>query len=164
MVNTVSIFWLQLLVSVFVVSLVTVWYVWPYLKRLPRNSALVVLLFVHVPRYVGMVLLVPGMIDPALPRAFLASAAYGDLLAAALSLTSIFALRSHWRFAVPMVWAANAWGFADLLNGVRGVLQLNVPSFDLSTVWYIYTFYAPLVIVSHLLIFWTLIRRRSSTT
>jgi hypothetical protein len=111
-----------------------------------------------------MVLLVPGMIDPALPRAFLASAAYGDLLAAALSLTSIFALRSQWRFAVPMVWAANAWGFADLLNGVRGVLQLNVPSFDLSTVWYIYTFYAPLVIVSHLLIFWTLIRRRSSTT
>lgn len=52
-------------------------------------------------------------------------------------------------------------GFADLLNGVRGVLQLNVPSYNLSTFWYVYTFYAPLVIVSHLMIFWTLIKSKS---
>ena len=51
-------------------------------------------------------------------------------------------------------------GFIDLLNGLRGVLQLNVPSFNLGTFWYIYTFYAPLVIVSHLMIFWILIKPR----
>ncbi|MGA7809610.1 hypothetical protein [Bradyrhizobium sp.] len=156
--NSVTIFWLQLLTSVFVFSIVTAWYVWPYLTKLPRDSALVPLLFVHVPRYVGMTLLVPGMIDPKLPPEFLFSAAYGDLLEAALALASIFALRSNWRFAVALVWVSNIWGFADLLNGVRGVLQLNVPNFNLSTIWYIYTFYAPLVIVSHLMIFWILIR------
>src|SRR5439155_737740 len=75
---------------------------------------------------------------------------------------SIFALRSNWRFALPVVWVANTWGFVDLLNGVRGVLQLNVPSFNLATLWYVYTFYAPLVVVSHLTIFWILIKRRSS--
>ena len=159
--NGVAIFWMQILTSVFVFSLVAVWYVWPALTKLSRNSALIPLLFVHVFRYVGMALLVTGMVDPKLPREFLSSAAYGDLLAAALALASIFALRSNWRFAILLVWVANTWGFVDLLNGIRGVLQLNVPSFNLGTFWYVYTFYAPLVIVSHLMIFWILIRSRS---
>ena len=150
-----------LLLSLGVCAIVVAWYVWPYLTKLSRNSALIPLLFVHVPRYVGMTLLVTYMIDPKLPREFLSSGAYGDLLEAALALASIFALRSNWRIAVPLVWVANTWGFVDLLNGVRGVLQLNVPSFNLATVWYIYTFYAPLVIVSHLMIFWILIKSKS---
>jgi hypothetical protein len=158
--NSVTIFWFQLVSSVFVVSLVTAWYVWPALTKLSRNSALIALLFVHVFRYVGMTELVTGMIDPKLPGEFVSSAAYGDLLEAALALVSIFALRSNWRFAIPLVWVANTWGFVDLLNGVRGVLQLNVPSFNLSTLWYIYTFYAPVVLVSHLMIFWVLIKSK----
>jgi len=129
--NSVTIFWMQLITSVFVFGIVAVWYVWPYLTKLSRNSALTLLLFVHVPRYVGMTLLVAGMVDPKLPTEFLSSAAYGDLLEAALALASIFAPRSNWRVAVPLVWVTNTWGFADLLNGVRGVLQLNVPSFNL---------------------------------
>ncbi|HEY4961222.1 MAG TPA: hypothetical protein VII29_10220 [Terriglobales bacterium] len=159
--DNVTIFWMQILASVFVFGIVAVLYVWPYLTKLSRNSALIPLLFVHVFRYVGMTLLVAGMIDPKLPREFLSSAAYGDLLAAALALASIFALRSNWRFAVPLVWVANTWGFADLLNALRSVLQVNLPSFNLGTIWYIYTFYGPLVVVSHLMIFWILIKSRS---
>ncbi|SPM40191.1 hypothetical protein MNAB215_2387, partial [Mycobacterium numidiamassiliense] len=159
--DNVTIFWMQLLISCVVCAIIAKWYVWPYLTKLSRNSALAPLLFVHVFRYVGMTLLVTGMIDPKLPREFLSAAAYGDLLAAALALASIFALRSNWRVAVPLVWLANTWGFVDLLNGIRGVLQLNVPSFNLSTAWYIYTFYAPVVIASHLMIFWILVKSRS---
>ena len=159
--NSVAIFWLQLLTSLVVFGLVAAWYVWPYLTRLPRHSALIPLLFVHVPRYVGMTMLVTGMVDPQLPVEFRSSAAYGDLLEAALALVSIFALRSNWRFAITLVWITNTWGFLDLLNGMRGVLQLNVPSFDLATLWYVYTFYAPLVVVAHLMIYWILIKSRS---
>jgi hypothetical protein len=107
-----------------------------------------------------MTLLVTGMVDPKLPTEFLSGAAYGDLLEAALAFASIFALRGNWRVAIPLVWVANTWGFVDLLNGVRGVLQLNVPSFNLATLWYVYTFYAPLVLVSHLLIFLVLIKSK----
>ena len=159
--NSVTIFWIQLLTSGFVFGIVAVWYVWPVLTKISRNSALVILLFVHVFRYVGMTLLVTGMVDPKLPREFLSSAAYGDLLEAALALASICVLRSNWRVAVPLVWVANTWGFLDLLNGVRGVLQLNVPSFNLATFWYVYTFYAPLVIVSHVMIFGILLKSKS---
>jgi hypothetical protein len=159
--DSTQIFWMQLLASLGVFGLIAVWYVWPLLTRLSRNCALIPLLFVHVLRYVGMTLLVSGMVDPRLPRAFRVSAAYGDLLEAALALTSIFALRGKWRIAIPLVWVANTWGFLDLLNGVRGVLELNVPSFHLATLWYVYTFYAPVVVVSHLMIFWILIKSRA---
>lgn len=155
-----GIFWLQIACSVAVCVILTKWYVWPSFTALSRNSALVALLFVHVFRYVGMTVLVTSMIDPQLPREFLFNVAYGDLIAAALSLASIVALRSSWRVALPLVWAANTWGFADLVNGVRSLVQLDVPSFDLSTIWYVYTFYAPVVLVSHVLIFWILIKPR----
>ena len=159
--DSTQIFWMQLVTSVVVFGIVAVWYVWPYLTKLSRNSALIPLLFVHVLRYVGMTLLVAGMVDPKLPREVLSSGAYGDLLEAALALASIYALRSNWRIAVPLVWVANTWGFLDALNVLRTVLQVNLPSFNLGTTWYIYTFYAPLVVVSHLMIFWILIKSRS---
>ena len=159
--DNVTIFWMQLLTSVFVFAIVAAWYVWPALTKLSRHSALIPLLFVQVPRYVGMTLLVSDMVDPKLPREFLSSGAYGDLLEAGLAFASIFALRSNWRVAIPLVWVANTRGFVDLLNGVRGVLQVNVPSFNLATFWYVYTFYAPLVIVSHVMIFGILLKSRS---
>lgn len=156
--NNVTIFWLQILTSAVVFGIFAGWYVWPSLTKFSRNTALIPLLSVHVFRYVGMTLLVTDMVDPKLPRDFIFSAAYGDLFEAALALASIFALRGNWRFSIPLVWMTNTWGFLDLLNGLRSVLQLNVPSFDLATFWYIYTFYAPLVLVSHLMIFWILVK------
>ena len=45
--DNVTIFWMQILTSVFVFGIVAVWYVWPYLTKLSRNSALIALLFVH---------------------------------------------------------------------------------------------------------------------
>lgn len=159
--DSTSIFWLQILVSLGVFSLIAVWYVWPWLTTLPRSSALTPLLWVHVFRFVGMALLVKGMVDPRLSHDFLSSAAYGDLLAAGLSLASIFALRISWRGAIPLVWVANTWGFLDLLNGLRGVIASDVPQFQLASFWFIYIFYAPLVIVSHILIFVVLLKSRS---
>ena len=82
-------------------------------------------------------------------------------MAAALALVSIVALRGKWSFAAPLVWVANTWGFVDALNGGRSLVQLSVPSFNLGTFWYLFTFYGPLVIVSHLMIFWVLIKSKS---
>src|SRR3954466_8392432 len=162
--NNVSIFCMQLTASVFVLTAIAVWYVWPALTKLPLKSALTILLFAHVPRYVGMTLLVPGMVDPKLPSAFLSGAAYGDLLEAGLALACIFSLRSNWRVAIPLVWLTNTWGFVDLVNGVRGLLQINLPSFNIATFWYIYTFYAPVVLISHLLVFLVLVKAKSWRT
>jgi len=108
-----------------------------------------------------MTLLVPGMVDSKLPSAFLSGAGYGDLLEAGLALVSIFFLRSNWCLAIPLVWVTNTWGFVDLLIGVRGLLQINLPIYDLGTFWFIYIFYAPVVLVTHLLIFLVLVKAKS---
>ena len=156
------IFWLQLVASVCVFSIIAAWYVGPSLPKHSFHSVLIGLLWVHVPRYLGMTLLVKGMIDPQLPGEFATRAAYGDFLAAAMALVSIFALHRNWRFAIPLVWVANTFGFADLLIGIRGVVSFDVPSFNLQTLWYVYVFYAPLVLVSHTLIFMVLTKPRKS--
>lgn len=125
---------MQTLMSVCIVSLLVMWYVWPALLKLSRNDAFIPLLWVHVFRYVGMTILVKGMIDPKIPEEFLSHGAYGDLLAAGLALVSIFALRGNWRLAIPLVWVANVFGIADLLNGLRGILSFNFPVFNLDTI------------------------------
>ena len=91
--NNVSIFWMQLTASVVALTVISVWYVWPALTKVPLKSALTILLFAHVPRYVGMTLAVPGVVDSRLPSSFLSGAAYGDLIEAGLALACIFLLR-----------------------------------------------------------------------
>ena len=66
--NLTQIFWMQILTSVFVFGIGAAWYVWPPLTRLSRNSALIPLLYVQVPRYVGKTLFIPYMVDPKVPR------------------------------------------------------------------------------------------------
>ena len=160
-IDSSTIFWFQILTSVFVFGIVTAWYVWPLLTKRSRDYCLTTLLWVHVFRYVGTTELVVYMIDQTLPAEFRSSAAYGDLLEVTLAFISIFALRSKWRVAIFLVWVTNTWGFLDLLNGLRGVVQLNVPTFNLGSLWYIYVFYAPPVLISHLLIFWILFKSKS---
>ena len=159
--NSDAIFWLQLAAGLVVFSLMALWYVWPRLIRLPLSSALAPLHWVQVFRYVGMTLLVKGMIDPRLPHSLLKDGAYGDLVAGALAFASILALRFKWRFALALVWVANLWGFLDVLNVVRSVITKNVPSYHLESIWFIYTFYAPLVVVSAVMIFVVLAKSRS---
>jgi hypothetical protein len=159
--DNVSIFWLQIGVSLGVFSLVMVWYVWPRLAELPLNSALTPLCWVQVFRFVGMALLVKGFVDPRLNHDDLVLTAYGDLIAAALFLVSIVALRINWRGAIPLVWVANTWGFVDLLNAVRSAITSTLPHYHLASFWWVYILFAPMVIVSHIAIYRALFKSRS---
>lgn len=156
-----AIFWLQIVVSVGVFTLITVWYVWPRLITQELGSALAPLLWVNVFRFVGMALLVDGMVDPKLSYDSLAVSAYGDLLAAALALAAIFALRGHWQYAIPLVWVANVWGFLDLLNTLRSIISTNLGSYQLESFWWVFILLAPLVIISEVGIFVMLIKAKA---
>lgn len=156
-----AIFWLQIVVSVGVFTLITVWYVWPRLVTQELNSALAPLLWVNVFRFVGMALLVDGMIDPRLSHGSQAVSAYGDLLAAVLALAAIYALRSNWRNAIPLVWVANVWGFVDLLNTLRSIISTNLGSYHLESFWWVFILLAPLVIISEVGIFILLIKAKA---
>ena len=60
-------------------------FVWPQLRNMERNRALVFLTAPHMfLRFIGLSLLVPGVVSPLLPPAFAFSTAYGDFVAGGL--------------------------------------------------------------------------------
>src|SRR5262249_154280 len=74
-------------------GIVTRRYIRPQLRLRPRSEALRPLLILHSFRFLGLAFLVPGVVSPDLPRAFATSAAFGDIVAAALALLSLLSLQ-----------------------------------------------------------------------
>src|SRR5260370_21321568 len=68
----------------------------------------------HIFRFIGLAILVPGVVSPDLPPAFAHSAAYGDIVAAILALLSLLLLPSA--AGVAVAWLFSLCGSADLLN------------------------------------------------
>src|SRR5262245_40272973 len=80
------------LISFVAFGLVTELYIWPRLRILERDDALLPLVVPHTFRFIGLSFLVPGVVSPSLPSAFAVPAAYGDLVAAILAVVATLAL------------------------------------------------------------------------
>ena len=76
--DVLLIFALSALMSLVSSAVIARLYVWPWLQAKSRNQALVSLVAPHMfLRFIGLSLLVPGVVSPALPAAFAVPAAYG---------------------------------------------------------------------------------------
>ena len=139
-------------------SLIAAWYGIPYLRTLSRAAALIPLLLIHTFRTFGLTFLVPQVLGGSLPAAFAVPAAFGDLLAAILAFFSLLALRRRWPFALLLVWIFNLEGSFDLLTATFQGVRLQFPDYQVGPLWFIPTLYVPLLLVSHALIFWLLLR------
>ena len=155
--NTLAIFGLQFVLSLMVYTLIAKWYVTPWLEAKPINQALILLIFPHALRHVGLTFFVPGVVAQPLPNFFANTVAYGDLVSGLLAILSLIALRGGWSLALPLVWLFNIVGTADLLNALRQAEA--VP--DLGATWYIPTFWVPVLLVTHVMILARLLRRGS---
>ena len=153
--DMVAVFGLQVFLSVVVCSLLAKWFLVPWLKEKTQRESLFWLTLPHTTRHVGMVFLVPGVVAPSLPHGFAVSAAYGDLAAGVLALLVLIVLRSRWAGALALVWFFNVVGTVDLLNALRHAQA--VP--HLGAAWYIPTFWVPVLLVSHFMIFCRLFRK-----
>lgn len=153
--DTLAIFGLQFVLSLIVYALIAKWFVTPWLAGKPINQALILLIFPHALRHVGLTFFVPGVVAEPLPSFFANTAAYGDLISGLLALLALVALRGGWGLALPLVWLFSIVGTADLLNALRQADA--VP--DLGATWYIPTFWVPILIVTHVMIFARLLRR-----
>ncbi len=149
-----AIFVLQFVLSVTLFSLVTKWVVAPWFAKQSQQTALFWLTLPHAFRYIGMVFLVPGVVAQPLPDYFAIPAAYGDLAASVLAILALVLLRTGWKGTMGVVWLFNVVGTADLLNALRHVEVVS----DFGSVWYIPTFFVPLLLVSHFMIFARLLK------
>jgi len=152
--TTQAIFVLQFALSVTMFSLVTRWVVAPWLATQSHQDALFWLTLPHAFRYIGMVFLVPGVVAQPLPDYFAIPAAYGDLAASVLAILALVLLRIGWKGTMGVVWLFNVVGTVDLLNALRHVEVVS----DFGSVWYIPTFFVPLLLVSHFMIFTRLLK------
>src|SRR5215475_15548903 len=85
-------FFMSIALSFIAWGMVAARYIWPELGLRQRAEALRPLLILHSFRFIGLAFLVPGVVSPDLPSSFARSAAYGDIIAAALALLSVLLL------------------------------------------------------------------------
>jgi hypothetical protein len=100
--------------------------------------------------------LVPGVVSPELPAAWANPAAYGDLVAALLALLALAGLKS--RPGLALVWVFNLWGAADLLYTFYQGNAVGLDPGHLGAGYFIVTVLVPLLLVTHALVFWLLLR------
>jgi hypothetical protein len=157
-------FGVQFTLSLLVFGLLAKWYVWPFLCVRPFTQALLMLLSPFLLRYLGLMSLVPGVVDLAVTRStFAFYQAYGDLLAFLLALAAFVLVRSRNSRALAIVWIFNVFGSLEFLHSVlRGSLAGTGGS--LGAFWYVPVCYVPLGLVVHYLIFLLLVKRSSEYT
>ena len=146
--------------SLLVFVLLGKWYVWPFLSARPFAQALLILLVPFLPRYLGLMSLVPGVVDPAVTQsAFAFYQAYGDFVAFLLAVGAFALVRAGAAHALAVVWVFNVFGTLEFIHSVvRG--SLAGTGGGLGAFWYIPVCYVPLGLVAHSLIF-LLLRKRS---
>lgn len=140
-------------------GLVFAQYIWPALRSRARADALRPLLVLHTFRFLGLAFLVPGVVSSDLPRAFAASAAFGDIVAAMLALLTLGFLRTG--TGVLFAWIFNVWGSVDLLNAFYRANATGLAPGQLGAAYFIPTLIVPLLLITHVLMFRVLLQPQS---
>jgi hypothetical protein len=128
-------------------GIVTARYIWPELRVRTRAAALQPLLILHSFRFIGLAVLVPGIVSPDLPPAFAHAAAYGDIIAAILALLSLVLLPST--VGVIGAWIFSLWGSADLLNAFYQANHAGLLAGQLGAAFFLPTLVVPLLLITH---------------
>jgi hypothetical protein len=156
-----AVFGLSILMSFVASGLVTRLFIWPRLRVMARDDALLPLVVPHTFRFIGLSFLVPGVVSPDLPSAFAAPAAYGDIVATLLAIAAVLALVRRAPLAIVLVWLFNVWGASDLLFAFyQGAFTVQLDARLLGAAFFIPTVVVPAALITHGLIFWLLIRSR----
>jgi hypothetical protein len=154
-----AVFGLSILMSFVASGLVTRLFIWPRLGVMARDDALLPLVVPHTFRFIGLSFLMPGVVSPALPSAFAAPAAYGDLVATVLAIAASLALFRRAPLAVVLVWLFNVWGASDFLFAYyQGLVTVQLDARMLGAAFFIPTVFVPAALITHGLIFWLLVR------
>jgi hypothetical protein len=140
-------------------------YVWPKLKAMDRFDAQRAIATLHSFRFFGLVFILPGVVGSGLPVGFATFAAYGDFATGALAMLALSTARIRplfWSFIV----AFNLVGAIDILVDYYHAIQVGLPAMpgQLGATYAIPIIYVPLLMITHAVAFYLLLRRASSRT
>src|SRR6266851_2737872 len=157
------IFLLQLVLGYVACLLCFSAYVFPRLKRMDRVDAQRAIATLHSFRFFGLVFILPGIVGPNLPAGFATFAAYADFATGVLAMLALFTVRIRplfWFFVV----AFNLVGAADLILNYYHAIQVGLPAVagELGATYAIPIIYVPLLMITHFVAFYLLVRPRPS--
>lgn len=159
--NALALFGVSALMSLVSSAVIATLYVWPRLRIMNRNQALIPLVAPHMFfRFLGLSFLVPGVVAPSLQASFAIPAACGDFAAGILAIIATILLAKQASWAIAAVWVFNVWGTADFLFAVYQGLHVRIDPGALGADFFILTAIVPPLLVTHFLIFRLLFRSK----
>jgi hypothetical protein len=140
-------------------------YILPRLKAMSRINAQCAIASLHSFRFFGLVFILPGVVGNNLPAGFAQLAAYGDLATGLLAILALATMRMRPPFW-PLVVGFNLVGTIDLFVGYYHGVLLGLParSGELGAAYAIVIIYVPLLMITHFIAFYLLLRRQPLPT
>src|SRR5882757_3092406 len=134
-------------------------YVLPWLSSMDRVAAQRAIATLHSFRFFGLVFIVPGVVSPNLPAGFAVFAAYGDFATGVLAILALLTVRIRPLFWLLVV-AFNLVGIADLILDYYHAIQADLPAMagQLGATYAIPIIYVPLLMITHIVAFYFLVR------
>ncbi|TAF99300.1 MAG: hypothetical protein EAZ43_16060 [Betaproteobacteria bacterium] len=121
------------------------------------------ILLLHAMRHLGLLFLAPGVTLPGLPPQFAYPAALGDLLSAVLAMIALFVLRASPTKAIPWLWLFSIVGTIDFISSITLANIFGAAPY-LSAAYWIPSFWVPMLITGHVILWVQLFRLRSSSS
>jgi hypothetical protein len=134
-------------------------YIWPRLTAMSHFEAQRAVATLHSFRFFGLVFILPGVVGPNLPGGFATFAAYGDFATGVLALLALLTVRIRplfWLFVV----AFNFVGVVELVFDYYHAIQVGLPAAagELGAAYAIPIIYVPLLMITHVVAFYLLVR------
>ena len=153
---------IQLCSAVTIYSLIATIYVWPRLKTLELEDALIPLFFVLSFRYIGLVFFLPEILHNELPPIWAIPVGLGDMATAVLSVIVILLLRARNPISLRLAWFVAVIGTFDFLYaylvGIPMKVQVEGPGY------FIPILFNPAMFVATFLIFKLLLSNKRAAT
>lgn len=140
-------------------------YAWPRLREMDSVRANRAIAALHMFRFFGLVLVLPGVVGTALPREFAVVAAYGDLATAILATLAFVSISKPLLFGI-LTLAFNVVGFLDVLIDYWHGATENLPALsgELGSAYIIPIVYVPILMITHVAAFYLLFHNRKRAT
>lgn len=137
-------------------------YILPRLRSMDHFNAQRVIATIHSFRFFGLVFLLPGVVGPNLPPGFATLTAYGDFATGMLAILALLTVRIRplfWSFVVVF----NIVGAVDILAAYYHATRFGLPyvAGQLGAAYVIPILYVPMLMITHAIAFYRLLRSQS---
>ena len=149
---------LQALTGTFAIILGFKYWIQPRISNLDIQDALLPFVFLNTFRYLGLSFMAKEQFYDGFPTDFLTTVGLWDFATSVLAIITTVALKTKWKWAIPLVWIFNIVGFADLVTAFPQFFILKLYDQNLGFIWLTFVTYGLMAFLSHIYIFYRLIK------